>query len=69
MESATLTIADIMPKPQRLYDKNRAPKLVGQPTVAYFHVTGMNTTAFCGVFIDHTLLILSVHKLIKLNEK
>lgn len=43
MES-TLTIADIMPKPQRLYDKNRAPKLVGQPTVAYFHVTGMNTT-------------------------
>lgn len=43
MES-TLTIADIMPKPQRLYDKNRAPKLVGQPTVAYFHVTGMNRT-------------------------
>lgn len=36
-----------MPKPQRLYDKNRAPKLLGQPTVAYFHVTGMNTRTFC----------------------
>lgn len=39
MES-TITLADIMPKPQRSYDKNRAPKLLGQPTVAYFHVTG-----------------------------
>lgn len=28
-----------MPKPQRLYDKNRAPKVQGQPTVVYFHVT------------------------------
>lgn len=45
MES-TLTIADIMPKPQRLYDKNRAPKLIGQPTVAYFHVTGMHRPHF-----------------------
>lgn len=39
MES-TLSLADIMPKAQRSYDKNRAPKLLGQPTVAYFHVTG-----------------------------
>lgn len=35
-----LTLDDLMPKPQRSYDKNRAPKLLGQPTVAYFHVTG-----------------------------
>lgn len=28
-----------MPKPQRLYDKNKAPKLLDQPTVVYFHVT------------------------------
>lgn len=36
---ASLSLADIMPKPQRLYDKNKAPKLLGQPTVVYFHVT------------------------------
>lgn len=34
-----------MPKVQRSYDKNRAPKLLGQPTVAYFHVTGKSLYA------------------------
>lgn len=29
-----------MPRIQRSYDKNRAPKLLEQPTVVYFHVTG-----------------------------
>lgn len=28
-----------MPKKHRSYDKNRAPKIIGQPTVVYFHVT------------------------------
>lgn len=36
---ASLSLSDIMPKHSRLYDKNRAPKLLGQPTVVYFHVT------------------------------
>lgn len=40
LQPASLSLADIMPKPQRLYDKNKAPKLLGQPTVVYFHVTG-----------------------------
>lgn len=36
---ASLSLSDILPKPARQYDKNRAPKLLGQPTVVYFHVT------------------------------
>lgn len=40
VHSTSLSLADIMPKPQRLYDKNKAPKLLGQPTIVYFHVTG-----------------------------
>lgn len=35
----SLEIADIMPLRIKQYDKNRAPKLMGQPTVVYFHVT------------------------------
>lgn len=46
MLESTLSLADIMPKAQRSYDKNRAPKIVGQPTVAYFHVTGTNISCF-----------------------
>lgn len=36
---SSLSLTDILPIPQRQYDKNRAPKLLGQPTVVYFHVT------------------------------
>lgn len=36
---STLSLSDIMPKKHRSYDKNRAPKIIGQPTVVYFHVT------------------------------
>lgn len=39
---STLSLSDIMPKKQRSYDKNRAPKIIGQPTVVYFHVTGQS---------------------------
>lgn len=35
----SLELADILPLKARSYDKNRAPKLLGQPTVVYFHVT------------------------------
>lgn len=35
----SLTLPDIMPLRMKHYDKNRAPKLLGQPTVVYFHVT------------------------------
>jgi hypothetical protein len=35
----SLELADILPLKERSYDKNRAPKLLGQPTVVYFHVT------------------------------
>lgn len=35
----SLALADILPIHSRQYDKNRAPKLLGQPTVVYFHVT------------------------------
>jgi hypothetical protein len=35
----SLELADILPVKARSYDKNRAPKLLGQPTVVYFHVT------------------------------
>lgn len=40
IQTTSLSLSDIMPKPQRSYDKNKAPKLLGQPTVVYFHVTG-----------------------------
>ncbi|XP_058127665.1 glycine receptor subunit alpha-2-like [Anopheles ziemanni] len=36
---ASLSLSDILPTQQKTYDKNRAPKLLGQPTVVYFHVT------------------------------
>lgn len=36
---SSLSLSDILPIPPRQYDKNRAPKLLGQPTVVYFHVT------------------------------
>lgn len=35
----SLSLQDILPIPAKSYDKNRAPKLLGQPTVVYFHVT------------------------------
>lgn len=35
----SLALSDILPIEQRRYDKNRAPKFLGQPTVVYFHVT------------------------------
>ncbi|XP_073835081.1 histamine-gated chloride channel subunit 1 [Musca autumnalis] len=35
----SLSLPDILPIPSKSYDKNRAPKLLGQPTVVYFHVT------------------------------
>ncbi|KAI8129613.1 glycine receptor subunit alpha-4 [Lucilia cuprina] len=36
---SSLSLPDILPTPSKTYDKNRAPKLLGQPTVVYFHVT------------------------------
>lgn len=35
----SLSLRDILPIRPKLYDKNRAPKLQGQPTIVYFHVT------------------------------
>lgn len=39
MEENSLSLRDILPAKPKLYDKNRAPKYQGQPTVVYFHVT------------------------------
>lgn len=36
---SSLSLPDILPLRIKQYDKNRAPKLLGQPTVVYFHVT------------------------------
>lgn len=36
---SSLSLADILPVRSKDYDKNRAPKLLGQPTIVYFHVT------------------------------
>jgi len=35
----SLSLTDILPINPKNYDKNRAPKVQGQPTVVYFHVT------------------------------
>ncbi|XP_063928628.1 glycine receptor subunit alpha-2 isoform X2 [Zophobas morio] len=39
IEENSLSLRDILPPKPKHYDKNRAPKLQGQPTVVYFHVT------------------------------
>ncbi|VVC88911.1 unnamed protein product [Leptidea sinapis] len=36
---SSLSLRDILPVKAKYYDKNRAPKLLGQPTIVYFHVT------------------------------
>ncbi|KOB75766.1 Histamine-gated chloride channel subunit 1, isoform D, partial [Operophtera brumata] len=36
---SSLSLRDILPIKAKNYDKNRAPKLMGQATVVYFHVT------------------------------
>ncbi|XP_063389767.1 glycine receptor subunit alpha-2 isoform X2 [Cydia fagiglandana] len=36
---SSLSLRDILPIKAKYYDKNRAPKLLGQPTIVYFHVT------------------------------
>ncbi|XP_065166206.1 glycine receptor subunit alpha-2 isoform X1 [Atheta coriaria] len=38
-EETSLSLRDILPIRTKLYDKNRAPKLKGHPTIVYFHVT------------------------------
>ncbi|CAB3379627.1 Hypothetical predicted protein [Cloeon dipterum] len=35
----SLSLGDILPLNPKHYDKNRAPKMAGQPTIVYFHVT------------------------------
>lgn len=34
-----MSLKDILPLNPKLYDKHRAPKFLGQPTIVYFHVT------------------------------
>ncbi|KAH8367485.1 hypothetical protein KR200_011804 [Drosophila serrata] len=53
---SSLSLPDILPIPSKTYDKNRAPKLLGQPTVVYFHVTvlsldSINEESMVGNFI------------------
>ncbi|EFX70143.1 hypothetical protein DAPPUDRAFT_300576 [Daphnia pulex] len=38
-EESSLVLGDILPRNSKSYDKNRAPKFFGQPTIVYFHVT------------------------------
>lgn len=35
----SLSLRDVLPINPKHYDKNRAPKYHGQPTIVYFHVT------------------------------
>lgn len=35
----SLSLRDILPINPKNYDKHRAPKYLGQPTIVYFHVT------------------------------
>jgi hypothetical protein len=36
---SSLSLRDILPINPKHYDKNRAPKFQGKPTIVYFHVT------------------------------
>ncbi|KAL7287316.1 glycine receptor subunit alpha-4 [Trichogramma pretiosum] len=38
-KEVSLSLRDILPKNPKNYDKHRAPKYLGQPTIVYFHVT------------------------------
>jgi histamine-gated chloride channel len=35
----SLSLKDILPLNPKQYDKHKAPKFLGQPTIVYFHVT------------------------------
>lgn len=56
-----------MPTHSRLYDKNRAPKLLGQPTVVYFHVTVLSLDSIneeSMASVTHLMMIFLFHGLI-----
>lgn len=38
-KEVSLSLRDILPINPKQYDKHRAPKFLGQPTIVYFHVT------------------------------
>lgn len=38
-KETSLSLKDILPLNPKQYDKHRAPKFLGQPTIVYFHVT------------------------------
>jgi glycine receptor len=38
-KEVSLSLRDILPINPKNYDKHRAPKYLGQPTIVYFHVT------------------------------
>lgn len=38
-KEVALSLTDILPINPKNYDKHRAPKYLGQPTIVYFHVT------------------------------
>ncbi|OAD52008.1 Glycine receptor subunit alpha-2 [Eufriesea mexicana] len=38
-KETSLSLRDILPLNPKQYDKHRAPKFLGQPTIVYFHVT------------------------------
>lgn len=64
----SLSLSDLLPIPPNEYDKNRAPKLLGQPTVVYFHVTvlsldSINEESMVRTIISHLQLLLLFHKI------
>ncbi|XP_011333789.1 uncharacterized protein LOC105277249 isoform X5 [Ooceraea biroi] len=55
-KETSLSLKDILPLNPKQYDKHRAPKFLGQPTVVYFHVTvlsldSINEESMCGICV------------------
>lgn len=62
----SLMIGDILPeKGDKYYDKNRAPKLSGQPTIVYFHVTVLSLDSINEESMVIFLLIFTLFFLIR----
>lgn len=61
VQESSLSLRDILPIRQKHYDKNRAPKLQGQPTIVYFHVTVLSLDSINEESMASTLISICSH--------
>lgn len=65
VKEVSLSLGDILPKDPKNYDKHRAPKFLGQPTIVYFHVTVLSIDSIN----EESMVIIYPCEMQKLFEK